>query len=163
MNNDEIVQRRLKEIMLMGQAGTEQLEELLHRQHYDFVHKVVPYLIENHFDELIAKISNGSVQEWITQIWNNSGDTPLENYSASVQPVCKFIKASEEIGVIYFLMPAPRTTGETLYTAIIFLIDEDLPSLWLRRYFTLELGAYFLPSSKLRMLGEEVNSSDFSR
>jgi hypothetical protein len=155
MSNNEItMQQRLKEIVLMGQAGAEHLGELLHRQHYDFAHKTVPYVIENHFDTLISSVSDGTIQEWIFQIWNNSGDDVLVNYSIAVHPDCKFLKISEDIGVIYFVMPAPRPQGETLYTAIVFLMDEDLPSTWLRRYFTLELGSY-VPSTLL----ENGNSS----
>jgi hypothetical protein len=37
-------------------------------------------------------------------------------------------------------MPAPRTTSEVVYSSIIFLIDQNPSSIWLRRYFTLELS-----------------------
>jgi hypothetical protein len=37
-------------------------------------------------------------------------------------------------------MPSPRQASEALYTAIVFLIDDESPSTWLRCYFTLEMG-----------------------
>ncbi len=142
--DEDIVQRRLREIGQMGQVGAEQLGKLIHRQHYDFAHKVIPYIIENHADNLISGLADNSTQEWLCRIWNDGGDSVLNNYSAAVYPACQFVKASEEIGLVYFVMPAPRTSGEALYTAIVFLMDEDLPSTWLWRYFTLELGSYLV-------------------
>jgi hypothetical protein len=159
MDDQDIVQARLKEIMRMGQAGAEQLAELLHRQHYDFAHKLVPYIISEHFDDLISGLANNSAQQWICRIWKDSGDAALANYSAAVYPVCQFIKASDEIGVVYFVMPAPRTTGEALYTSIVFLMDEDLPSTWLSRYFTLELGSLLIPSPYLQVSMEDGDPS----
>jgi hypothetical protein len=149
MDDQEIIQARLKEIMLIGETGTKQLEELLHRQHYDFAHKLVPYLAWERFDELIRAFENDSAQEWINEIWSNLGDAPLESLSVTVYPICQLKKISSEIGVIYFAMPAPRTTGEVVYSSIVFLMDQEPSSLWLRRYFTLELGAYIASSSSL--------------
>ncbi|NJL19713.1 MAG: hypothetical protein HC895_01035 [Leptolyngbyaceae cyanobacterium SM1_3_5] len=148
MNNEDLMQARLKEIMQMGEISAAKLQELLHRQHYDFAHKLIQHLVEKQFSDLIASCINGSIQDWISQIWSkNAGDNSLCYYSLAVQPVCQFVKMSDELGLIYFTMPAPRTTGEALYTAIAFLMDENQPSDWLRRYFTLELGAYSIPSS----------------
>lgn len=120
MDDQDIVQARLKEIMRMGEAGAERLGESLHRQHYSFAHKLVPCIIEEHFDDLISGLADGSSQEWICRIWKDHGDVTLANYSSAVYPVCQFIKASNEIGVVYFVMPAPRTSGEALYTGIVF-------------------------------------------
>jgi hypothetical protein len=159
MDDQDIVQRRLKEIVRMGQAGAEQLAELLHRQHYDFAHKLVPYIIREHFDDLISGLANNSTQQWICRIWKDSGDASLANYSAAAYPTCQFIKASDEIGVVYFVMPTPRTSGEALYTSIVFLMDEDLPSTWLWRYFTLELGSLLVSSPHLKISKEGEDPS----
>ncbi len=160
MDDQDIVQARLKEVMKIGQASAEQLEEFLHRQHYNFAHKLVPYIIEKHCDELIAGLQDDSTQQWIYQIWKDSGDVALANYSAALYPICQVIKASDEIGVVYFVMPAPRTPGEALYMCIVFLMDDDLPSTWLRRYFTLELGTLFVPSSLVKVTsGDEERSA----
>ena len=101
MDDQEIVQSRLKEIMQMSQSGSEQLGEFLHRQHYDFAHKLVPYITGEYFDDLLSGITDNSTQEWICRIWNDSSDARLTNYSVAVYPVCQFIKASDEIGVVY--------------------------------------------------------------
>ena len=87
MNDQDIVQSRLKEIRRMGQAGAEKLGDLLHRQHYDFAHKLVPYIIEKHFDELISGLADNSSQEWICRIWKDSGNVTLANYSVAVHCV----------------------------------------------------------------------------
>lgn len=158
MDDQDIVQARLKEIKRIGQAGAEQLAELLHRQHHGFAHKLVPHIIREHFDDLISGLANNSAQQWICRVWKDSGDVLLANYSAAVYPVCQFIKASDEVGVVYFVMPAPRTTGEALYTSIIFLMDEGLPSTWLLRYFTLELGALLVSSPYLQISTEGEDS-----
>lgn len=160
MDDQNIIQERLKETRRIGQVGNEHLGELLHRQHYDFAHKVVPYVIKEYFEELVNQLVNGSVQEWINQLWTNNVDDTLINYSVAVHPVCQYAKASEEIGLIYFIMPAPRTTGEALYTAIVFLMDEDSPSTWLWRYFTLELGVYLVPSY---LLTASADDGDLTR
>lgn len=149
MDDQEIIQTRLREVMSMGESGTKQLEELLHRQHYDFAHKLVPYLIWERFDELINAFEIDAAQQWINEIWSNLGNTPLESLSIVVYPICQLKKISEQIGVIYFVMPAPRTTGEVVYSGIVFLMDQEPPELWLRRYFTLELGAYTSSSYSL--------------
>jgi len=159
MNDQDIVQSRLKEIRRMGQAGAEKLGDLLHRQHYDFAHKLVPYIIEKHFDELISGLADNSSQEWICRIWKDSGNVTLANYSVAVHPICQFAKASDGIGVVYFVMPTPRTSGETLYTAIVFLMSEDLPSTWLQRYFTLELGSLLVQSPDLKVFIEDGEPS----
>jgi hypothetical protein len=159
MDKQDIVQTRLKEIRRMGQAGKEQLVELLHRQHYDFAHKLVPCIIMEHFDDLISSLTDNSTQQWICQIWRDNGDATLVNYSTAVYPTCQFIRASDEIGVVYFVMPTPRTTAEALYTSIVFLMNEDLPSTWLWRYFTLELGSLFVPSPYLQVSIEDGDSS----
>jgi hypothetical protein len=139
--------QEIEKMMLIGETGTKQLEQLLHRQHYDFAHKLVPYLTWERFDELIHAFETDSAQEWINEIWSNTGDSPLESFSVAAYPICKLQKISEEIGVIYFVMPAPRTTGEVVYSSIVFLMDQQPSSLWLRRYFTLELGAHISFSS----------------
>jgi hypothetical protein len=143
MDDQELIQARLREIMLKSESGQEQLQKLLHRQHYDFAHKAVPYLIWERFDELIQAFETDSAQEWINEIWSDFGDAPLKNFSVPVYPICEFEKFSAEIGLIYFIMPAPRTTGEVVYSSAVFLMDKEPCSTWLRRYFTLELGAYF--------------------
>jgi hypothetical protein len=159
MDNQDVVQGRLREIMRMGQAGAEQLGELLHRQHYNFAHKLIPYIIGEHFDELISGLANNSAQQWICRIWKDSGDAALVNYSVAVYPTCQFVKASDEIGVVYFVMPAPRTTTEALYMTIVFLMDRGSPSTWLWRYFTLELGSLLISSPYLKVSMEDGDSS----
>lgn len=159
MNTDDLVQERLTQIKQMSQKGAETLQELLHRQHYAFAHKILPYVVENQFDELVSCIADGSIQEWILQGWKDVGEDQLAVYSVVVQPLCQFVKPAEEIGVLYFLMPSPRTTGEAVYTAIVFLIDESAPESWLRRYFTLELGAFFSLTASSMLLDAESQRS----
>ncbi|TBR61436.1 hypothetical protein B4U84_11730 [Westiellopsis prolifica IICB1] len=131
--------------MLAGEQGQIELSEKLHRQHYDFAHKLIPYVVQDHFDELISNLINNSVQDWVIQLWNNCGDDAIFSYCTVVHPICNFTKLSDEIGLIYFIMPAPRVNPEAVYTAVVFLMDDDPPSDWLRSYFTLELGAYITP------------------
>lgn len=155
MDTQDLMQERLMQIKQVSQKGAEELQELLHRQHYVFAHRILPYVVENQFDELVSHIEDGSVQEWILQGWKDVGENQLTVYSTVVQPVCQFVKPTEEIGVVYFLMPSPRTTGEAVYTAIVFLIDDSASKSWLRRYFTLELGAFFSPSTSSMLLDAE--------
>lgn len=42
----------------MGQVEAEQLGQLIHRQRYDFAHKLIPYIIENHADDLISSLAD---------------------------------------------------------------------------------------------------------
>lgn len=67
MDTQDIVQERLLQIKHMTQKGAEKLQELLHRQHYAFAHRILPYVVENQFDELVLRIADGSFQEWILQ------------------------------------------------------------------------------------------------
>lgn len=142
MDEQEAVREKLRESMLIGQNGQIEFGEKLHRQHYDFAHKLIPEIVQNYFDELISKVINDSAQEWILQLWNNCADDTILNYCTVAHPICNFIKPSDELSLIYFVMPAPRVNPEAAYTAIIFSIDDDPPSEWLRSYFTLELGVY---------------------
>jgi hypothetical protein len=159
MDDQHIVQARLKEIARTGEVGAELLSQLLHRQHYDFAHKSIQYLMKDNFDDLISSLTDNSTQEWICQIWGDNGDDILAKYSNGVHPVSQFVKASDEIGLVYFAMPAPRATAEALYTCIIFLMDGEFPSKWLRRYFTLELGLLLVPSPYLQVSNEVEEQS----
>lgn len=140
MDNQDLIQQMFEELKLTGKKEQEELSAKLNRQHYGFAHKAIPYVIQNHFDDLISNVINNLAQAWTLQLWNDCADESMDNYNMVVCPACKFIKLSDNLGLIYFVMPAPRVSTEAVYTAIIFLIDDDPPSDWLRFYFTLELG-----------------------
>ncbi len=53
-----------------GLISDQQFSEALNQQHYTFAHKVIPYIVENHFPELVTKVGNESAQSWISQVWN---------------------------------------------------------------------------------------------
>lgn len=77
MDEQEAVREKLRESMLIGQNGQIEFGEKLHRQHYDFAHKLIPEIVQNYFDELISKVINDSAQEWILQLWNNCADDTI--------------------------------------------------------------------------------------
>lgn len=145
MNNQETVQRNLEEIRFATKKANVNLGEKLHRQHYDFAHKLMPYLIQNHFDELISGVVNKSLQAWIRELWDNCADDDVAGYGSAVYPTCGFIQPSDELSLIYFALPAPRANPEAVYSAVVFLASENSPSDWLRSYFTLELGTFMHP------------------
>ncbi|WP_026733511.1 hypothetical protein [Fischerella sp. PCC 9605] len=162
MDDQESIREKLREMMFIEQDGQIELSDKLHKQHYDFAHKLLPNIIDNYFPELLSRVVNNSVQDWILQLWNNCADDSILNYCTAIYPTCKFVKPSDEIGLIYFVMPAPRANPEAAYTAVIFLIDDDSPSEWLRSYFTLELGAYIIPPVHW-ILGEWDNLKHINR
>lgn len=123
-----------------GLISDQQFSEVLHRQHYTFAHKLMPYIVENHFPEIVSKIANESAESWISQVWNECSDISIPLYTGVVHPTFHFMNPSDELGIIYIAMPAPRVASEAVYAAVIFLIDNGSPSEWLRNYFTLELG-----------------------
>ncbi|MGB3693192.1 MAG: hypothetical protein WA865_20005 [Spirulinaceae cyanobacterium] len=125
---------------LKGMISDQKFSEVLHKQHYSFAHKIIPYIVENHFPELVSKILDQSVQSWILQLWNEYAEISIPEYTKAVYPTCNFIQPSDNVGLIYFVMPSPRVSPEVLYAAAIFFMDDDAPSEWLRGYFTLELG-----------------------
>ncbi|MBN4003862.1 hypothetical protein [Nostoc sp. LPT] len=139
-----------------GVINNQQLNEMLNQQHYTFAHKIMPYIVENNFQELVSKVIDKSAQDWILQLWNKCSGIQNYNYTSLIYPICNFTRHSEDIGLIYIAMPAPRVSPEAAYIAVIFLIDDDLPSDWLRSYFTLELG---LAASAYWTLGEWDNSN----
>lgn len=139
-----------------GLINNQQFSEMLNQQHYTFAHKLMPSIVDNHFQELVNKVINKSAQDWILKLWKECSDIQIINYTALVYPICNFTRHSENIGLIYITMPAPRVSPEAAYIAVIFLIDDDLPSDWLRSYFTLELG---LAASAYWTLGEWDNSN----
>lgn len=143
-----------------GLISNQQFSETLNQQHYAFAHKLMPYIVENNFQELVSKVIDKSAQNWILELWNKCSNIPIDDYTALVYPICNFTKYSDEIGLIYIAMPAPRVSPEAAYIAVIFFIDEDLPSEWLRSYFTLELG---LATSAHWILGEWDNSNHINR
>lgn len=143
-----------------GLISDQQFSKTLNQQHYAFAHKLMPYIVENHFQELVSKVVDKSAQNWILQLWNECSELSIPEYTAVVYPISHFIKQSDELGLIYITMPAPRVSPEAAYAAVIFSIDNVLPSNWLRSYFTLELG---LATSAHWMLGEWDNSNHINR
>lgn len=139
-----------------GLINNQQFSEMLNQQHYTFAHKLMPSIVDNHFQELVNKVINKSAQDWILKLWNECSDIQIINYTALVYPICNFTRHSKDIGLIYITMPAPRVSPEAVYIAVIFLIDDDLPSDWLRSYFTLGLG---LAASAYWTLGEWDSSN----
>ncbi|MFM2060349.1 MAG: hypothetical protein RLZZ507_19 [Cyanobacteriota bacterium] len=134
-----------------GLISNQQFSENLNQQHYNFAHQLMPYVVENNFPDLLNRVINESAQNWLLQIWNKYSDLEIPSYTALVHPICSSINHSEDIGLIYITMPAPRVSPEVAYIAIVFKIDNDSPSDWLRSYFTLELG---LTTSAYWTLGE---------
>lgn len=118
---------------------------------------MMPYIVRNHFHDLVSKVINKSAQDWILQLWCEGSEIPGSNYASLVHPKCHFIQPSDEIGVILISMPAPRVPTEAAHIAVVFLVDKHRsPSEWLRYYFTLELG---LGTSAYWVLGAWDNSS----
>lgn len=151
-------QEYIRQIMLAEQDAQADLSKKLNQQHYKFAHKLMPYMSENYFDKLVSEVLDNGLQNWVLQVWSSCADESMLNYCKVVYPKCQFIKPSDELGLIYFVMPAPRVTTEAAYIAIIFLIDDDEPSEWLRSYFTLELGAF-----NSWILGEWDDSTHINR
>lgn len=134
-----------------GLITDQQFGEAINKQHYSFVHVTMPYIVKNHFHDLIGMVNNDSAQDWILQIWCDSSEILNSDYAALVYPKCHLIKPSDEIGIILISMPDPRVPTEAAYTAVVFAEDKYCsPSEWLRYYFTLELG---LDSSAYWVLG----------
>ena len=126
---------------LSGLISEQQFSDAVNKQHYSFAHRIMPYIVKNHFHDLVSKVINESAQDWILQIWREGYVVTGSNYSALVHPTCHFIQPSDGIGVILISMPAPRVPSEAVYTAVMFEVNKHrLPSEWLRYYFTLELG-----------------------
>lgn len=134
-----------------GMMSAQEFSETLNQQHYSFAHKLMPYIVENHFSKLVRKFSDQSAQAWILQLWNKCSEISISEYTEAVYPSCHFVQPSNEIGVIYLVMPSPRVNPEALYAAVVFFTSIDSPSEWLRAYFTLELG---LSTSPYWTLGE---------
>jgi hypothetical protein len=143
-----------------GLISDQQFSKALNRQHYTFAHKLMPYIVENHFHELVSKVVDESAQSWILQLWNQCSEISIPEYTAVICPTCHFIKPFDELGLIYIAMPAPRVSTEAAYIAVCFLIDKSVPSEWLRSYYTLELG---LATSAYWVLGEWENSNHINR
>ncbi|WP_016949455.1 hypothetical protein [Anabaena sp. PCC 7108] len=139
-----------------GLISDQQFSENLNQQHYKFAHQLMPYIVENNFNDLVSKVIDKSAQNWILQLWNKYSELPIPNYTALVYPICNFTKHSDNIGIIYITMPAPRVSPEAAYMAVIFKIDNDPPSEWLRSYFTLELA---VTTSAYWTLAEWENSN----
>jgi hypothetical protein len=137
---NDIAKKNLEKVQIQARIESNRIGKELHDQHYQFAHRIIPCIVESQFDELIHCFSQNTLQDWIIQIWQGLIDDSLDYYSSCVFPFCDFVKSGENIGVIYFQMPSPRQAAEALYTAIVFLIDDESPSTWLRCYFTLEMG-----------------------
>lgn len=140
--------------------SNEQCSTILHKQHYCFAHQMMPYVVENHFQELVRKAIDETAQDWILHLWNQSNEftqVPLADYSAFVHPEVSFVQLeADEIGVIFFTMPSPRISPEAIYSAVVFAFEEGYsPSQWLRCYFTLELS---VDTAIAWTLGEWKNS-----
>jgi hypothetical protein len=122
-------------------VSDEQFSHEASKQHYSFAHGVMPYIVENHFHDLVAKVIDESAQNWLFQVWCEDFEITGSNYSALVYPRCQFVRPVDEVGVVLISMPAPRVPPEAVYAAVVFNINEEQdPSQWLRYYFTLELG-----------------------
>jgi hypothetical protein len=145
---------------LNNQMNPQELAEMVHKQHYAFCHVLMPHIVENYFEDLVNKIIDESAQSWILELWNNSFDNSIPEYTQVIYPKCNFVKTTDGIGLIYFIMPAPRVSPESAYTVVVFSIDDDSPSNWLRSYFTLELGIAISP---YWILGEWNNSEHINR
>jgi hypothetical protein len=139
-----------------GMISNQQFSKVLNQQHYSFAHKIMPYIVENHFSDLVSKISDQSAQSWILQLWSECSEISISEYTTVVHPTYHFIQPSNGVGLIYIVMPPPRVSPEVLYAAVIFFMDDDSPSEWLRGYFTLELG---LSTSVYWILGEWNDSN----
>ncbi|WP_338460891.1 hypothetical protein VZH09_06695 [Synechococcus elongatus IITB7] len=161
MDKSDKISENLKKIIQMSESSEREVSDCLHRQHYDFAHKIVPYIIVECFDDLIAGTEDDSAQKWFHQIWQDNGHTLLSSYSVVIYPEFSFLKISDEIGVGYFVMPAPRNRGEVVYGSIVFLIDAESPSTWLRRYYTLELGLPLIPTADLPAALQESNPTTY--
>lgn len=142
----------------------QELSTALNKQHYCFAHRMMPYIVENHFHDLVNKVINESAQSWILDLWNQSNEATqlsLSEYTALIHPKTHFVQASEELGVILIAMPTPRVSPEAAYAAVVFAFDQHYPpSQWLRGYFTLELG---VDTSVHWTLGEWDSSGHINR
>jgi hypothetical protein len=125
----------------LGLISNKQFSEAVNQQHYSFAHKMMPYIVKNHFHDLVSKVIDKSAQDWILRLWDDSSEIPSSTYTTLVHPKCHFIPPSDDIGVILISMPAPRVCTEAIYTAVVFAVEKHRsPFEWLRYYFTLELG-----------------------
>ena len=128
-----------------GLMSDDQLNEILNKQHYSFAHELMPYVMENHFQDLLNHVVNKTVDDWITQLWNKYSDNSMSEYNSLICPTYHFAKPTKELSLIYFVMPAPRKSPEAAFVAILFMMDDSLPSQWRRSYFTLELALTAAP------------------
>ncbi len=138
-----------------GLMSDDKLSEILNKQHYGFAHELMPYIVQNHFQDLLNHVVNKTADNWIMQLWNKYSDNSMDEYNSLIYPTYHFAKPTEELELIYFVMPAPRKSPEAAYTAILFMMDDSLPSQWIRSYFTLELA---LAEAPYWVLGEWDNS-----
>ena len=149
---------------ISGLISDQQFSDAVNKQHYSFAHRMMPYIVENHFHDLLSKCINESAQDWILQIWREGDEIAGSSYATLVYPVCCLTQPSDEFGVILISMPAPRVPSEAVYAAVMFAVDKSrLPSEWLRYYFTLELA---LDTSAHWVLGawddsKHLNFGDF--
>jgi hypothetical protein len=140
-----------KELIIIS---NQEFEKSLNEQHYNFAHRIVPHLIDNYFSELVNSCINKTAQDWIVKIWNDCLNNSHNQYTSLVYPTCNILMQSDKIGLIYFVMPAPRIPPEAAYSTAIFIKEKTSPTKWQRRYFTLELG---LANSAYWVLGEWKN------
>lgn len=149
MNVQEVVNSMFEKIM----SDDRRLSEILNKQHYHFAHKLIPYIVDNSFSKVLNSFTDETTEDLISQLWNDFCNNPIPKYNLAVHPRFYLAKSEvfeelelEDLGLIYFVMPAPRKPTEALYGAIVFMIDNDIPSSeWTRSYFTLELGLGELP------------------
>jgi hypothetical protein len=144
------IEEYLSELM-----SDDELSNLLSKQHYNFAHKLMPYIVENHFQDILNHVVNKTADSFVVQLWNEYSDDSMSEYNSLVYPTYHFAKPTEELELIYFVMPSPRKITEAAYTAILFMMDNSLPFQWRRSYFTLELG---LAEAPYWVLGEWKNS-----
>lgn len=55
---------------LKGLMSNDKLIEILNKQHYGFVHELMPYIVQNHFQDLLNHVVNKTADNWIMQLWN---------------------------------------------------------------------------------------------
>ena len=89
----------LEKIQTQNRIESNRIGKVLHDQHYQFAHRVIPHILENQFDELIHCFSQNTMQDWIVQIWQDLSDDSLDYYSSYVFPLCDFVKSEENMGV----------------------------------------------------------------
>ena len=123
------------------QISSQQFGNLVHQQHYSFTHKIMPYVLQNHFNDLVRNISSATVQDWILNIWLQASNDRIADYGNLFFPKCHFFAPIDDINVIALSMPAPRIPAEAAYIALVFIEDKTSSfSEWIKLYFTLELG-----------------------